>query len=95
MAKPTDAGSRMIVIDGYVLNCLRPSTKTMIAIADLDSGDDEVEKLKKLDALWPKVYGFCTDVVTKTGTTGKKIALDDVPMEVLLNGLSKHPSFRE
>ena len=33
--KPTNAGSRMIVVDGYTLDCLRPSTKTMIAIAEL------------------------------------------------------------
>ena len=32
MTKPTDAGSRMIVVDGYTLDCLRPSTKTMIAV---------------------------------------------------------------
>ena len=88
MGKPTDVGSRMIVVDGYTLDCLRPSTRTMIAIADLDTGDDELEKLKKLDALWPKVYGFCTN------GSSKKVALEDVPMEVLLDGLSEHPSFR-
>ena len=87
VAKPTDAGSRMIVVDGYTLDCLRPSTKTMIAIADLDSGDDEVEKLKKLDGLWHKLYAHVT-------FKGKKVLIDDVPMEVLLNGLSEHPSFR-
>ena len=83
----SDAGSRIIVVDGYTLDCLRPSTRTMIALAELDSSDNELEKLKKLAALWPQVYGHST-------FQGKKVLLADMPMEVLLDALSEHPSFR-
>ena len=76
----------MIVVDGYTLDCLRPSTKTMIAVAALDTGDDEIEKLKKLDGLWPKLYAHAT-------FKGKKVLIGDAPMEVLLSGLDEHPSF--
>ena len=88
MTKPTDAGSRMIVVDGYTLDCLRPSTKAMLIVAELETTIDMAEKVRKLDTLWPKLFGFCTN------GTSKKIPLEDVPMEVLLNGLSEHPSFR-
>ena len=66
----------MIVVEGYTLDCLRPSTKTMIAVAELDTGDSELEKMKKLQALWPKLFG---NTCTNGNRRPRKVALDDVP----------------